>query len=374
MKAVRIQAPCRLNENGEIVQEGAVVIDDLPMPVRKKGEVLLKLLYVGICGSDVGSYKGTFAYAKYPLIPGHEFSAQIVDVDEDNIHGLKKGMIVTCNPYMNCGKCYSCLRGRINACMNNQTLGCQTDGAFREYFTLPEERCYDGKGLDAKTLAAIEPFCISYHGVSRAEIMPGEKVLVVGAGTIGILAAAAAKMRGAEVYIADTLQGKLDLATSIGIVDGTIHSDLSDPGSFMRQVRKITGEENFIGGDGQAHCEPKGFDVTIEAVGLPSTFQNCIDAACFGGRMVLIGVGKQRLDFDFTMIQKKELNVYGSRNAVKKDFLDLIDLVNKGKAPLDKVITNVYEMKEAAAAFYDFSRNPGNMLKVMVHIADPEKC
>ena len=374
MKAIRIQAPCRLNENGEIVQEGAVVIDDLPMPVRKKGEVLLKLLYVGICGSDVGSYKGTFAYAKYPLIPGHEFSAQIVDVDEDNAYGLKKGMIVTCNPYMNCGKCYSCLHGRINTCMNNQTLGCQTDGAFREYFTLPEERCYDGKGLDAKTLAAIEPFCISYHGVSRAEIMPGEKVLVVGAGTIGILAAAAAKMRGAEVYIADTLQGKLDLATSIGIVDGTIHTDLSDPDSFMRQVRKITGEENFIGGDGKVHCEPKGFDVTIEAVGLPSTFQNCIDAACFGGRMVLIGVGKQRLDFDFTMIQKKELNVYGSRNAVKKDFLDLIDLVNKGKAPLDKVITNVYEMKDAAAAFHDFSRNPGNMLKVMVHIADPEKC
>jgi len=372
MKAVRIQAPCRLNSNGEIIQEGIVVIDELPTPIRKKGEVLLKLLYVGICGSDLGSYKGTFAYAKYPLIPGHEFSAQIIDVDEDNTYGLKKGMIVTCNPYMNCGKCYSCLHGRINACMNNQTLGCQIDGAFREYFTLPEARCYDGKGITARTLAAIEPFCISYHGVSRADIQPGEKVLIVGAGTIGILAAAAAKMRGAEVYITDTLQGKLDLATSIGIVDGTIHSDLSDPDSFMQQVRKITGEESFIGGDGQVHCEPKGFDVTIEAVGLPSTFQNCIDAACFGGRMVLIGVGKQRLDFDFTMIQKKELNVYGSRNAVKKDFLDLIDLVDSGKAPLDKIVTNTYEMKDAAAAFHDFSRNPGNMLKVMVHIGDPE--
>lgn len=371
MKAIRIAAPCRLDEKGRISEEGIVRIDEIEKPVRQKGEALLKILYGGICGSDNGSYRGTFAYAKYPLIPGHEFSAQVIDVDEDNEYGIKKGMIVTCNPYMNCGKCYSCLHGHVNACMNNQTLGCQRDGAFREYFTIPVERCYDAKGLDAKTLAAIEPFCISYHGVSRANVQKGDRVLVVGAGTIGVLAATAAKALGAEVYIADAVQGKLELAKNLGVVDGTIYNDLSDPGSFMRQVREITGEEEYVGGDGQAHCDPKGFDVTIEAVGLPSTFQNCIDAACFGGRMVLIGVGKQKLDFDFTLIQKKELNVYGSRNAMKKDFIELIDLVNAGKAPLSKIITNSYEMNDAAAAFHDFAHNPGDMLKVSIHIGDP---
>ncbi len=371
MKAIRIAAPCRLDENGSIVKEGIVRIDEIEKPVRKKGEALLKILYGGICGSDNGSYRGTFAYAKYPLIPGHEFSAQVIDVDEDNEYGIKKGMIVACNPYMNCGKCYSCLHGRVNVCMNNQTLGCQTDGAFREYFTIPTERCYDAKNIVAKTLAALEPLCISWHGVNRADVHRGDRVLVVGAGTIGVLAAASAKALGAEVYIADILKEKLSLAEKLGVVDGTIHSDPSDPDSFMRRVREITGEENYVGGDGQARSDPKGFDVTIEAVGLPSTFQNCIDAACFGGRMVLIGVGKQKLDFDFTLLQKKELNIYGSRNALKKDFLAMIDLVNAGKIPIDKIITNSYEMDDAAAAFHDFARNPGNMLKVSIHIGDP---
>ena len=108
-----------------------------------------------------------------------------------------------------------------------------------------------------------------------------------------------------------------------------------------------------------------GFDVAIEAVGLPSTFQNCIDAAAFGGRVVLIGVGKQNLDFNFTLIQKKELNIFGSRNALKKDFLQLIDLVKEGKVDLDKIVTNTYKFDDAAAAFADFDKKAASMLKVI---------
>lgn len=128
-------------------------------------------------------------------------------MDEDNGQGLRPGMIVTCNPYFNCGHCYSCEHGIVNACMDNQTMGCQRDGAFQEYITMPEERVYDGKGLDPMLLAAIEPFCISYHGVSRAEVKQGDKVLVIGAGTIGVLAAVAAKAKGAVVYISDVSMG-----------------------------------------------------------------------------------------------------------------------------------------------------------------------
>ena len=107
-----------------------------------------------------------------------------------------------------------------------------------------------------------------------------------------------------------------------------------------------------------------GFDVCIEAVGLPATFQACIDCAAFGGKVVLIGVGKQNLDFNFTLLQKKELNVYGSRNALKKDFLELIDLVKAGKVDLEKIITDVYPFEQAAQAFEDFSTKGGSMLKV----------
>lgn len=336
MKAIFIDAP------------GKVEIREIEKPVPKEGEALLKLLYGGICGSDLGSYRGTFAYFSYPRTPGHEFSAEVVEIGP-NDRGLKPGMIVTCNPYFNCGECYSCRRGLVNCCTDNQTMGVQREGAFAEYITMPVERIYDGKGLPAKTLALIEPFCISYHGVSRADVKPGEKVLVIGAGTIGVLAAVAAKSKGAEVYISDVAQGKLDYAKEFG-VDGTVLND--SPEHFEAQINALTN------GD--------GFDVTIEAVGLPSTFQSCIDAAAFGGRVVLIGVGKKNLDFNFTMLQKKELNVFGSRNALKKDFLELIDLVKEGKAPLDKIITNTYKYTDAPAAFAEFDKNAGSMLKVVL--------
>ena len=343
MKAIYINAP------------GQVEIRDIPMPVRKKGEALLKLLYGGICGSDLGSYRGTFAYFSYPRIPGHEFSAEIVEIDE-NEYGLEKGMIVTCNPYFNCGHCYCCSRGIVNACMDNQTMGCQRDGAFCEYITMPLERIYDGKGLSPKALAAIEPFCISYHGVQRSGIQKGDKVLVVGAGTIGVLAANAAKALGGEVYLCDVAEEKLRYAMDTFGFAGTILND--HPGALEEATAKITGVA-AVGGN-------YGFDVCIEAVGLPSTFQNCIDAAAFGGNVVLIGVGKKNLDFNFTLIQKKELNVYGSRNALKKDFVELIDLVKAGKVDLEKIVTHVYPFDEIATAMADFDRNGAKMLKVMI--------
>lgn len=336
MKAIFINKP------------GEVEIREMERPHLKEGEALLKLHYGGICGSDLGSYRGTFAYFEYPRTPGHELSAEIVEIRE-NPYGLKEGMNVTVNPYFNCGKCYSCQRGLVNACTTNQTMGVQREGGFAEYIAMPIERIIDGKGLSPKTLTLIEPFCISFHGVKRASVHAGDKVLIVGAGTIGVLAAIAAKSFGAEVYIADISQQKLEFAKEFG-VDGTILNDT--PEHFLEMAEKIT--------DGN------GFDVTIEAVGLPSTFQNCIDAAAFGGRVVLIGVGKKNLDFNFTIIQKKELNVYGSRNALTSDFVELIDIVRSGKVDLEKIITNIYDFDDAAKAFSDFDQNAATMLKVLI--------
>lgn len=336
MKAVFINAP------------GEVEIKQIEKPVPKQGEALLKILYGGICGSDLGSYRGSMAYFSYPRTPGHEFAAEIIEIGA-NDQGLKKGMIVTCNPYFNCENCYSCKRGLVNCCTTNQTMGVQREGAFAEYITMPIERIYDGKGIPAKTLALIEPFCISYHGVSRANVQKGDKVLIIGAGTIGVLAAVAAKAKGGEVYISDVAQGKLDYAKEFG-VDGVILND--SPENFEKAVSDVT--------------NGNGFDVAIEAVGLPSTFQNCIDAAAFGGKVVLIGVGKKNLDFNFTMIQKKELNIFGSRNALKKDFLELIDLVKSGEVPLEKIVTNTYKFDDVAKAFEEFHKNAGKMLKVVI--------
>ena len=332
-----------------IPEPGKVEIIDTPKPTPKKGEALLRVLRGGICGSDLGTYKGTFAYASYPRIPGHEFSAEIVEINGD-APNLKEGMVVTCNPYFNCTKCYSCRRGLVNCCEHNETLGAQRDGAFSEYVAMPIERIYDGKGLPAKTLALIEPFCISYHGVSRADVKAGDNVLVIGAGTIGVLAAVAAKAKGAKVYISDVAEKKMNYAVETFGLDGGILNDSHE--NFIQRVEEITGGNYF--------------DVTIEAVGLPSTFLNCIEAAAYGARVVQIGVGKKNVDFDFTLLQKKELNVFGSRNALKKDFLELIDLVKSGKVDLEKIVTNTYSLDEADKAFSDFDKNAASMLKVVI--------
>ncbi len=337
-----------MNKSIIISEPRSVSVVDASMPVPKDGEVLLKMRYGGICGSDLGTYRGSFAYVSYPRIPGHEFSAEIVQVGP-NDRGLKPGMVVTANPYFNCGKCYSCRRGIVNACVTNQTLGAQRDGAFSTYIVLPIERIYDGKGLSPKALALVEPYCISYHGVSRADIRKGERVLIIGAGTIGIMAMLAAKQFGARVYVADVAEGKLEYARSFG-ADGTLLN--TSPEAFAALVSETT--------------EGDGFDVVVEAVGLPSTFQAGIDACAYGARFVQIGVGKQNLDFNFTLIQKKELHVLGSRNALKQDFLDAIDYFKSGAFDFERVISATFPFDDAAKAFETFDKNAGSMLKVMI--------
>lgn len=331
-----------------ILEPGKVAVDQVEAPEPKAGEALLKVLYGGICGSDLSAYRGVFAYFSYPRTPGHEFSAEIVRIGE-NDRGLKAGMVVTANPYFNCGHCYSCEHGLTNACMDNQTMGVQREGAFSDYITMPVSRIIDGKGLDPKTLTLIEPFCIGYHGIQRAGVNPGDRVLIVGAGTIGVLAAMSAKMQGAKVYITDVAQPKLDYAMKRGL-DGCFLN--SSPEAFNRQVAETT--------------SGNGFDVTVECVGLPSTFQNCLDAACFGGRVVVVGVGKHNIDLDFTVIQKKELNIFGSRNALTSDFEELIDFVLRHELHLQELVTSVFPVSRAAEAFETLHQHAGEMLKVLL--------
>jgi len=336
-----------MNQSMIITQPGTVVFSESAMPVPAAGEVLLELLYGGICGSDLSTYRGAFAYVSYPRCPGHEFSARVVTLGP-GVTGLEPGRVVTANPYFNCGECHSCRRGSVNACMTNQTMGVQREGAFSRFITLPAERIYDGKGIPARALALVEPFCISLHGVKRAQVQPGERVLVVGAGTIGILAMVTARQRGAQVFVADIAPDKLAFAEKFGAA-GTLLNQ--SPEAFSRQVADLTGGA--------------GFDVAIEAVGLPSTFQNCIDAAAFGARVVLIGVGKTNLDFNFTMIQKKELTVLGSRNALKADFMEAIDFIAGGGFPLESIISAVFPFEAAPEAFRTLDAQAGSLLKVV---------
>ena len=326
-----------------------IAVTDTEMPVAKEGEAILKVLYCGICGADVASYTGNQPFTTYPRIPGHEFSAQIVSIPE-NDKGLKEGDIVTANPYFNCGECYSCQRGFVNCCTDNQTMGVQRDGSFREYIAMPVERIYDGKGLSAKELALVEPFTISYHALHRAAVKPGDKVLVVGAGPIGLFALISAKAQGAEVFVADVLDGRLEKATHFG-ADGVINSAKLD---IVEEAMRIT--------DGN------GFDVCVEACGQSVTFLNCIDCAAFAANIILIGNGKKETTFLHSILLKKELNVFGSRNSYAKDFREVIDLIAGGKVNVLDMVSAVYPMAEADVAFKALANNDGSLAKVLIEM------
>lgn len=332
-----------------IKKPGEIEVCDTPMPKVQPQEALLKIEYCGICGADVASYTGNQPFTTYPRIPGHEFSATIVEIPE-NKYGLKVGDVVTANPYFNCGTCYSCERGFVNCCTDNQTMGVQRDGSFCEYVAMPIDRIIPGMGLSAKELALIEPFSISYHALSRSHIEPTDKVLIVGAGPIGLFALISAKLRGATVYVSDRLAGRLETALEYG-ADGIIDVSKKD---LMEAMEEIT--------------EGKGFDVCVEACGLSDTFLNCIDAVAFAGDVILIGNGKKETTFLHSVLLKKELNVYGSRNAYTKDFKALIKLVAGGKVDVLKMVSAVYSMEDAHKAFEALVHNDGSLKKVLIEM------
>lgn len=337
----------------EITKPFEIKLIDRGMPVLKDNEALLKVLYCGICGADVASFTGNQPFTTYPRIPGHEFSARIVEIPE-NDRGLKKGDIVTCNPYFNCGECYSCRRGIVNACTDNQTMGVQRDGSFQEYITMPIERIIDGKGLSAQQLALIEPFSISNHALSRANVNVGDNLLIMGAGPIGLFALLKAKAIGANVAVADMLESRLVLAEEYGadLVINVKEKNLDD------ECKKFT--------DGNR------FDVCVEACGAPETFLNCIDNAAHSANIILIGNGKRETTFVHSVILKKELNIFGSRNAFTKDFEELIDLVKAEKVNPLKMISGIYDAENAAAAFDSLAHNDGSLAKLLIKFLDAE--
>jgi threonine dehydrogenase-like Zn-dependent dehydrogenase len=213
---------------------------------------------------------------------------------------------------------------------------------------MPVERIIDGKGLSAKELALIEPFSISAHALSRAEIKQGDNLLIMGAGPIGLFALIKAKAMGARVAIADLLESRLSLAKEYG-ADMVINNKTEN-------INEKCAE--FTSGN--------GFDVCVEACGAPETFLECINQAAHGANIILIGNGKRETTFVHSVILKKELNIFGSRNAYTKDFEELISLVACGKVDVLKMISSVYKADDAKEAFDALKNNDGTLAKILI--------
>ena len=327
MKAIEFQAP------------GNVAVVDVEKPTAKSGEVLLKLDYVGFCGSDLNTYRGGNAMVTFPRIPGHEIGATIVELGSDVPSQLKVGQTVTVNPYTNCGHCASCRRGRVNACENNETLGVQRNGAMQEFISLPWQKIIPCGSVSVRDAALIEPMSVGFHAVDRGRVTDTDTVMVIGCGMVGLGAVVRAVMCGATVIAADLDDEKLALARQLGATytyNTATEWNLPTP------------------------------DVVIEAVGAAPTYQLAVNRVAFTGRIVCIGYAKADISLTTSLFVKKELDIMGSRNANPSDFEAVIKYLTNSGAPVEKFISRIIEPQQSAEALKTWAEAPRKVFRILV--------
>ena len=327
MKAIQIQSP------------GNVAVVDVEKPAVKPGEVLLKLGYVGFCGSDLNTYRGGNTMVTFPRIPGHEIGATVVEIGSDVPSGLTVGQTVTVNPYTNCGHCASCRRGRVNACENNETLGVQRNGAMQEFISLPWQKIIPCGSVSVRDAALIEPMSVGFHAVDRGRVTDTDTVMVIGCGMVGLGAVVRAVMRGATVIAADLDDEKLAIARQLGAT----------------YTYNTATEWNL-----------PAPDVVIEAVGAAPTYQLAVNKVAFTGRIVCIGYAKADISLTTSLFVKKELDIMGSRNANPSDFEAVIKYLSKPGVPIESFISRVIEPNDAANALKQWSEAPGKIFRILV--------
>ncbi len=335
MKALQVQGP------------GEVKLVEVPAPQPKSDEVLLRVQMVGMCGSDLNTFRGKNPLVSYPRVLGHEIAAT---VEAGPAGAPLAGTNVTVSPYKNCGRCSSRLQGRPNACEFNETLGVQRDGALAEFIAVPAERIYQASGLALDELALVEPLTVGFHAVARGRVSASDTVAVFGCGGVGLGAIAGAARQGATVIGIDVDDDKIALARAAGAKFG-IHSQRE---SLHERLRELT--------------SGNGPNVVIEAIGLPATFQAAVQEVAFAGRVIYIGYAKEPVSYETQLFVQKELDILGSRNADPQDFRTVIEMLQGGKFPVQQAISKIVPLTEAGAALKDWSDNPSSFRKILVRV------
>jgi threonine dehydrogenase-like Zn-dependent dehydrogenase len=331
-----------------IKKPGEAVIEAVSEPKMDSGKVLLRVRMVGLCGSDLNSYRGRNPMVQFPRIPGHEIAATIVE-GNCSLPGLAIGANVTMSPYTSCGRCPSCLRSRPNACAFNETLGVQRDGGLAEFIAMSPEKLY-APALAIKELCLVEPLTVGFHAVSRGRVTSRDKVAVFGCGGVGLGAIAAAHFVGATTIAIDVDDAKLQIAKKAGAAH------------IVNSARSLLHEQLLELTDG------RGPDVIIEAVGHPETFRAAVEEVAFTGRVVYIGYAKELVAYETKLFVQKELDILGSRNALPQDFETVIKMLAKGKFPVNDTVDSIVSLDEAPGILETWSANPSKLTKIMVKL------
>ncbi|MCU6669522.1 zinc-binding alcohol dehydrogenase family protein [Enterobacteriaceae bacterium H4N4] len=320
-------------------------IRDIPAP--KENEALIKIKAVGICGTDIHAWGGNQPFFNYPRVLGHEICGEVVVLGK-NIRTLHQGQQVAVIPYVACQQCPACLSGKTNCCEAISVIGVHQDGGFSEYLSVPVSNLLPADGIDPEAAALIEPFAISAHAVRRAAIQPADQLLVVGAGPIGLGAAAIAHADGAHVVMADTSPARREhVQHCLGVT--ALDPSAAD---FTDQLRA-----QFGGALAQK---------VIDATGNPQAMNNTVNLIRHGGVIVFVGLHKGELQIPDPEFHKKETTLMGSRNATEEDFAKVGRLMAEGKLNATMMLTHRYAFRELAEVYEPEVINNRGLIKGVI--------
>ena len=305
-------------------EPGCLRLADIEAPTRVgPNEALARVRRVGICGTDLHAYGGNQNFFSYPRVMGHELAVEILEIGAvDGALDYTVGDTCCVIPYLNCGGCIACRRGKSNCCTRMQVLGVHIDGGMREQFTLPADKLLKADGVPLEQLALVEMLCIGAHAARRARVAPGESALVIGAGPIGLATAQFAKVAGADVTVMEVNQARLEFCADALGIDKLVDARAD----AMGQVKALLGGE----------LPTLVFDCT----GSARSMQGAFDYVSHGGSLVLVGHITGDIAFSDPLFHSREMTLLASRNATPADFAWVIESLRAGAIDLSPWITH----------------------------------
>lgn len=330
-------------------QPGKLMYSEQPDPVLKEGYSLIKVRRIGVCGTDLHAFEGTQPFFSYPRIFGHELAGELVE--PNGAEGFIKGEKVTCIPYFNCGVCIACRSEKANCCVNIHVFGVHIDGGMAEYISVPSYSLVHSEGLGFDELALIEPLAIGAHGVKRAGVQPGENVLVIGAGPIGLGVMEFVRIAGGKVIAMDINANRLAFCRTALKVSHAINAKAEN---VMQRLLEITN------GDMPT--------VVIDATGSLHAINNGFSYMAHGARYVLIGLQSGNISISHPEFHKREATLMSSRNANWNDFEHVVASLKNGSVNPANYITHRSRFDDVKDEFESWLDPANGVIKAMIEI------